>query len=138
VTKDNSVELLHLRVPCDRDAPCVVRAAIDDLPAIAPIRDEARLVASELVTNAVVHSGCAASQAIEVDLKLDDECLLISVDDPCIAGQSARIRAGNHDPLRGRFGLRIVEQLAMDWGAARHNGHLVWAQLALAPAPLTR
>jgi LytS/YehU family sensor histidine kinase len=118
-------------VPCNREAPCAVRAAIDDLEAIGDIREDARLVASELVTNAVVHSGCSATQAIVVAVKVQDESLVITVDDPCVAGQTAHIWGANHDPMRGRFGLRIVEQLSRDWGATRYNGHLVWAELAL-------
>ena len=96
-----------------------------------PISDEARLIASELVTNAVAHSGCAAGQAIEIDLTLDDECLLISVDDP-VSRARPRESGPEQRSAPGRFGLQIVEQLAMDWGAARHNGHLVWAEFALA------
>jgi anti-sigma regulatory factor (Ser/Thr protein kinase) len=118
-------------VLCNREAPCAVRAAIDDLEAIEDVREDARLVASELVTNAVVHSGCSATQAIVVTVKVRDESLVITVDDPYIAGHTAHMRGADHDPLRGRFGLRIVEQLSRDWGATRYNGLLVWAELAL-------
>ncbi len=131
VADENSPELLHLRVLCNSDAPCVVRNAVDHVDGIAAIRENARLVASELVTNAVLHSGCLSSQTIEVDLTLEGECLLISVDDPCVAGQTAHIRTDNDDPMRGGFGLRIVEQLARAWGAAHDNGHRVWAEIAL-------
>jgi anti-sigma regulatory factor (Ser/Thr protein kinase) len=109
----------------------VVRAAVDQLDAIAPIRENARLVASELVTNAVLHSGCRGNQMIAIDVTLERECLVISVDDPCVAGQIAHIRTGNDDPMRRGFGLRIVEQLARDWGVARNDGHHVWAELTL-------
>jgi anti-sigma regulatory factor (Ser/Thr protein kinase) len=109
----------------------VVRDAVDHLEVTAPIRENARLVASELVTNAVLHSGCFGGQTIEVDLTLHPECLVISVDEPCVAGQTPLIRTDDDDPVRGGFGLRIVDRLARDWGATHDDGHRVWAEIAL-------
>jgi anti-sigma regulatory factor (Ser/Thr protein kinase) len=125
----SSEDLLHLEVPCNRDAPCVVRDALGELEEISQVRDDARLIASELVTNAVVHSRCSADQTIAVSAKLGEGCVTISVDDPGLAGKTAEISS---DPYgQGGFGLRIVEKLARRWGVARPNGHLVWAELAL-------
>jgi anti-sigma regulatory factor (Ser/Thr protein kinase) len=124
----DSDDLLHLELPCNRDAPCVVREAIDQLEEIELVREDARLIASELVTNAVVHSACASTQTIEVIAKLGEDCLTISVDDPCMAGKTAQIRS---DGATGGYGLKIVEKLSRKWGSERPNGHLVWAEIAL-------
>jgi anti-sigma regulatory factor (Ser/Thr protein kinase) len=108
----------------------MVRDALDQLDAIAAIREDARLIASELVTNAVVHSACGDDQTIEVRASLAGDVLTISVDDPCMAGKTAQIRAEDESGTGG-FGLRIVQRLARKWGSERPNGHLVWAEIAL-------
>lgn len=123
-------DLLRLKLPCNRDAPCLARDALAELEAIAPVRDDARLIATELVTNAVRHSGCAPEDTIEMCAKLHRNRLLISVSDPGVSGKSARVRR-DPDPERGGFGLRVVERIAQRWGAERPNGLHVWAELAL-------
>jgi anti-sigma regulatory factor (Ser/Thr protein kinase) len=58
-------DLLALEVPCDRDAPAVVRKALAAIDGGLPVEDGI-LVASELVTNAVVHSGCTADHDLKI------------------------------------------------------------------------
>jgi hypothetical protein len=48
-------ELLVLEVGCGREAPAIARAALRRIQELDAARDDAILVASELVTNAVVH-----------------------------------------------------------------------------------
>lgn len=127
---DDSSDLIRLPVPCSAEAPLLVREALDQAPRIDSIREDARLIASELVTNAVLHSGCEAGHVIEVVAELQPDRLVISVDDPCIRGKNAEIREGA-DPTHGGFGLRLVQQIAKRWGWERPNGHRVWAELAL-------
>ncbi len=122
--------MLRLEVPCTHDAPCVVREALDQVSGIESIRDDARLVATELVTNAVLHSGCAEHDLIEVCAELAADRLIISVDDPGIRGDTAAVRF-EEDPSRGGFGLRLVEQISRRWGSEHPNGHRVWAELPL-------
>ncbi len=123
-------DLLQLEVPCNRDAPCVVRDAIDQLDEVAPVRHELRLLASELVTNAVLHSACGDGATIQVELKLKEDCLVIAVCDPSESGRTASIRV-EEDPARGRFGLQIVQRLSRASGSERPDGQLVWAELAV-------
>jgi anti-sigma regulatory factor (Ser/Thr protein kinase) len=127
---ENRSDLIRLEVACTREAPSAVREAFDGLDEIDAVRDDAMLIASELVTNAVLHSGCDTQHVIEVRATLSSDRLLISVDDPCVRGESARLRF-EKDPARGGFGLRLVQQLARRWGSERPNGHRVWAELAL-------
>lgn len=86
------------------------------------------LVASELVTNAVLHSGCSDDHLIQVDVERRAQRLLITVRDPGLSGTEAQGRPGGVD---GGWGLLIVDELAQRWGAERADGYCVWAEVAL-------
>lgn len=120
---------LRLELPCDNRAPTAVREAIRALD-IGWVAGDAMLVASELVTNAVVHSGCNGEELLDVRIALNRDRLLISVRDPGSSGGAARLR--EDDDAFGGMGLRVVEQLARRWSSERTDGHLVWAELARA------
>jgi CheY-like chemotaxis protein/anti-sigma regulatory factor (Ser/Thr protein kinase) len=85
--------------------------------------DDAVLVASELVTNAVLHAGTACT----LTLRLSEGVLRIEV---CDNGEgSPELRS---QPLSepGGQGLRIVSALASAWGIDPHPpGKSVWAEL---------
>jgi anti-sigma regulatory factor (Ser/Thr protein kinase) len=122
-------ELLSLDVPCDRHAPAVVRDALGEVhDGGGWALDDGLLVASELVTNAVRHSGCAPDHTLQVSVDLARDSLVISVHDPGLSRRRAEPRTPD-EPEPGGWGLRIIEQLATRWGAARPDGYLVWAEL---------
>jgi len=119
---------LLLSLPCDRHAPGFVRSALDGIDGIASIRDDAKLIASELVTNAVLHSGCSERDTIDVRATASSDRLILSVHDP---GPKP---IGLNSPAHGRLGglgLRIVQQLATAWGAEHPDRVRVWAELAI-------
>jgi anti-sigma regulatory factor (Ser/Thr protein kinase) len=118
---------LRLELRCDSEAPAAVREAIRALD-VGWLAGDAMLVASELVTNAVIHSGCTPSDRLEVGIQVDRDHLLISVRDPGSSGRAARLR--EDDDAFGGMGLRVVEQLARHWSSERGDGHRVWAELA--------
>jgi anti-sigma regulatory factor (Ser/Thr protein kinase) len=91
---------------------------------------DAMLVASELVSNAVVHSGGTEQDHLWVHVTLRDGRLCISVRDPGRSGQVAKPRRAND--AFGGLGLRLVEQLSQRWGTERNGGQRVWAELAVA------
>jgi anti-sigma regulatory factor (Ser/Thr protein kinase) len=94
------------------------------------IADDVALVVSELVTNAVRHSGCRPGQTIGFDALWSGGCVRIAVHDPGRSDQAPRI--GQRAPTEaGGLGLRLVQQLARRWGSDRRDGRLVWAELAL-------
>jgi anti-sigma regulatory factor (Ser/Thr protein kinase) len=128
-------ELLELRVACDERAPATVRGALAELPEESPIIGDAMLVASELVTNAVRHSGCRPDDVLDIAVTRQDEHLLISVRDPGASGRTAQLTEA--DAGFGGLGLRIVELLADRWGHERDDGYRVWARLPLADARVT-
>ena len=91
------------------------------------VRDSAELVVSELVTNAVTHTGTAAE--LVVARESGAGLLRISVADRSSRHPAPRDAAP--DAVGGR-GLAIVEVLAQAWGVTAHGeGKLVWAVLPL-------
>ena len=125
-------ELLVLKVACGREAPTLVRAAFRQIRELGASRDDAILVASELVTNAVVHSGGSAGDVIHVRAVLSGGGVVISVHDPGLSGDTPHLLKADAMRAGGR-GLHIVQQLARRWGFELDRGHRVWAELAADP-----
>jgi anti-sigma regulatory factor (Ser/Thr protein kinase) len=91
---------------------------------------DAMLVASELVTNSVVHSGVAAGAPVQLRANLDAGILRLEVGD--LGAGTDIVRIPPPDRLSaGGFGLAIVERLGARWGVAHANGTRVWCELAL-------
>lgn len=125
-------DLLSLELPCDDHAPVTVREALAEIHDGGWSLDDGRLVASELVGNAVRHSGSEPRHRLRIDVSRRAGRLLISVHDPGFSGDMVRL--GRGDPAQpGGWGLRIVAQLCEAWGAERPGGYRVWAEL---PAPV--
>ena len=120
-------DVLSISLRCDEFAPHAVRGAVAELPGLGWVLGDAMLVASELVTNAVRHSLCDEDEFISVSISRDGR-LRISVRDPGGSGKDAKIADRPLD--LGGLGLKVVEQLATDWGAERReDGYRVWAEL---------
>lgn len=117
-----------MELPCDEHAPASVRGALDESAGPGWVLGDVMLLASELVTNAVLHSGCSEDHLIRVDVQQRAERLLITVRDPGISGTEAVSRQGDID---GGWGLLIVDELAQRWGAERADGYCVWAEVAV-------
>jgi anti-sigma regulatory factor (Ser/Thr protein kinase) len=94
----------------------------------AEVLDEAELVVSELVTNAVLASCSTAT----VTITTDRCCVRIGVTDDA-PGRPTLLHAAT-DAVRGR-GLAIVCMLARDWGVTPVDpgGKEVWAEITLPP-----
>nr|WP_246315278.1 SpoIIE family protein phosphatase [Kineococcus aurantiacus] len=89
--------------------------------------DEAELVLSELVTNALVHTGGGAGLTLRFDGA--ERRLTIAVEDT--SPRAPHERAMTPDALGGR-GLGIVEAVADAWGVRPGpHGKTVWAELAV-------
>jgi anti-sigma regulatory factor (Ser/Thr protein kinase) len=126
-------EVIELDLPCDEHAPSTVRQALSGVADEWWALGDAMLVASELVTNAVRHSGCGEHHQIHVRLDLREaEHLVIDVRDPGFTSEKAELRDGS---IRGGFGLQLVDQLSVAWGSDRRDDYRVWADVAL-PAGL--
>ncbi|MGW1819620.1 SpoIIE family protein phosphatase [Streptomyces sp. NPDC002125] len=118
-----------------------VRAALADwtglgLPSAGEfgerLTDDALTVASELVTNAVVHAGTT----VELLLRLEDSAgpepaaLVLEITDHHPARSVRDSRAERPDPAEYGRGLQLVATLAESWGITYRTGlKTVWARL---------
>ena len=96
-----------------------------DAPGRADVLDDAEVVVSELVTNAVA----AGSHAVYVALALHREWLRLTVEDDA-PGEPHPTRASPRD--QGGRGLRVVDALTGRWGTTvLDTGKQVWAEFPL-------
>ena len=127
-------ELLRLLMRCDASAPRRARDALRTVAAIDLVRSDAILVASELVSNAVMHAGCEPGEAIELVVEMRSNAVRLAITDRGCSDKAPTVRGPEYRGPGG-LGLRIVETLAHRWGVERRIGTLVWADLSLDPPP---
>lgn len=110
-------------LPADRSAAAAARWHVAEALADWPSSDDAVLVASELVTNAVDHG----RPPVRLRVVRTDAAAVIEVTDAGHGTPEPR-SAGAHE-ARGR-GLSLVASLARDWGwEDTADGVRVWALL---------
>ena len=112
-TLPSSLEAEHHELEAGPHAPARARAAVDVFAADLDDRRLAfflRLVASELVTNAVVHGG--GREAIDLDLELDEAGATVRVHSRGRRFSLKGLRERRRDSGRG---LEIIEALADSW-----------------------
>jgi anti-sigma regulatory factor (Ser/Thr protein kinase) len=81
--------------------------------------DVVLLLASELVTNSVLHSGSAVpSGVVTVTVAVGDEVIRVEVTDRC--GGSVPVLPA--DAVEGSRGLWLVDALSARWGYERDGG----------------
>jgi anti-sigma regulatory factor (Ser/Thr protein kinase) len=106
---------IEVRVPAGREAPARAREALR--PLAERVGDEClstlELVVSELVTNAVRHSGAHAGDPITVTVRCGEDRIRVSVVDP---GHGFPRPAGPPGPgAIGGWGLYLVAEVAKRW-----------------------
>lgn len=112
-------------LPRDRHAPWVARRSLGDWFGTVLEHDElhtAKLLTSELVTNAVLHG----QGQIVLRAQLDDDRVLVEVIDEG-QGFEHEVRHRDFEDLHGR-GLAIVETESSRWGIHDGTTH-VWFEL---------
>lgn len=110
-----------------REARDAARVVLRDWQVATPVVDDALLVISELVTNAVRHAGTAST--LELELGQTGERLRVALLD----GSSAepRLRRAGTAAEDGR-GMAILAALSDRWGIEpRSGGKLVWWEVDL-------
>ena len=119
----------------EREFPATLHAARDVADALAPLSGEMdpelaadlRLLATELVANAVRHTG-VADGSLELRVRLTGDVLYLSVaDDGPGFDVPERPLVAPEGP--GGWGLYLVDQCAARWGTERGDRHLVWFEL---------
>jgi anti-sigma regulatory factor (Ser/Thr protein kinase) len=120
-----------LDIPRDAHAPAIARRMVDDFDGlVAPkTADQARLLLSEVVTNAVRH-GAGERVRILIDGVQGGELRCEVMDE----GDGFVPKARDKPPtVEGGWGLHLVETLSRRWGVREGSTH-VWFELA-AEAP---
>ncbi|WP_053227600.1 ATP-binding SpoIIE family protein phosphatase [Solirubrobacter soli] len=118
-----------------RRFPATRQAARDVAAALAPLAPELgdrtaqdlRLLATELVANAVRHTGIA-NGSVEIQLRLTEDRVHLSVlDDGPGFDLPERPVVTPEGP--GGWGLYLVDRCAVSWGSERGERHRVWLEL---------
>jgi anti-sigma regulatory factor (Ser/Thr protein kinase) len=91
------------------------------------ILEDATLLVSELVTNAVRHSG--ANGAIDMTVAVRGDHLRVEVSDPGEGFARPAVGEPPPDALGGR-GLLIVDRVAASWGVTEGRPTRVWFELS--------
>jgi serine phosphatase RsbU (regulator of sigma subunit)/anti-sigma regulatory factor (Ser/Thr protein kinase) len=123
-------------LPANATAPSIarrfIRETLADWAAPVDLVERAELCTSELVTNAVIHSGTTA----EITAHLDDEFLTVLVHDQGSRGSVQQSEEGEALRVSGR-GLTLVDALASTWSAEQGaDGTTVWFEMEREPAEL--
>lgn len=125
---------LHLHMWGEAGAPARARQLVEracEMWRLPQLCDVAKLIISELVTNAIRHAG----GDLEVTVALGERYLHMHVRD-----RDRRIpriyTTDSFEPGHSR-GMKLVDGLASGWGTAlRPYGKSVWATLSLTPDPV--
>ena len=108
-----------------REARDHVHAFLDAQGLNRQVEEAALVIASELVTNAVVH----ASAPIRLEVAVRDHTLQLAVHDGDASAAVVAIGRADRGDISGR-GLELVASLARCWGVQAHtNGKHVWAEI---------
>lgn len=128
----------RLELPSHRSSVRVARRSVDTWLAarrLPPdVVDDAVLLVSELVTNAVVHT--VSTRIVCGARLLGDTGLRLEVHDEDVVRRDLPRRTPGSDDECGR-GLLLVHRIADSWGAERSTltgGNAVWAALAFPAA----
>ena len=112
-----------------REARMAARVVLEDWDVPAPVVDDALLVISELVTNAVRHAGTTST--LELELGQTGMQLRVALADGSTARPRPR-RAGT--AAEDGRGMAILAALSDRWGIEPHlHGKRVWWEVDLRP-----
>jgi anti-sigma regulatory factor (Ser/Thr protein kinase) len=113
----------------DPDSAAEARRALGEVSDHLSARrlEDARLLVSELVTNAIRHAGLDADDVIKLVVVSGDRALRIEVCDP---GRGFKVSEPVPDPARpSGWGLYLVRELSDRWGVERSEHTRVWFEL---------
>jgi anti-sigma regulatory factor (Ser/Thr protein kinase) len=121
-----------LELPGGTSAPAAARQGVGKLIGTRLPRQRAQdalLLVTELVTNAVVHGGCHTAEVpVRVRVDLADERARLEV---CDCGPGfARPEIPAPRPQGGGMGLMLVNVISAAWGVRIDGGACVWFELA--------
>jgi anti-sigma regulatory factor (Ser/Thr protein kinase) len=120
---------IRLQLDCGPSAAAEARAAVGLLEGRAhpDALDDVRLLVSEVVTNAVRHSGSPDGTLIDLEISAHGESVRVEVVDGG-RGFTPRARTAGQSRASG-WGLHLVDRLAQRWGVERTPRPRVWFEL---------
>jgi len=130
ISRLSEAERLEASLPIGPAAPATARAALTRwLGGRVPreVLEDARLLASELVSNSLGHAELSPGSTLGIAVQLRRGDLRVEVRDPGSAGSVAP-RPPDH-VNGGGFGLHLVELLSTRWGVSRAGGTRVWFEM---------
>jgi serine/threonine-protein kinase RsbW len=121
--------LIDMSLSPTATAPAMARRELEAVRGALDHRlfEDLRLLVSELVANAVLHAGLIPGQRIAVRLRIWPSLVRVEVEDP---GRGFRPRPARGPEDSDGRGLLIVDRLASNWGVARDDRTVVWAELS--------
>ena len=118
---------LYLELPMSTEAPQIARSSLAEWAEEEPVDpwrvDKLRLIASEVVTNAVRHSGAAPDSTVRLAASRIGRDMLVTVTD---AGSGSLPEQRDPDPATGGYGMHVVATEARRWGVEWADGARVW------------
>jgi hypothetical protein len=127
-------QLAEIELPIGSLAPGAARMVIDHCLTglVAPwILQDARLLASELVTNSVRHGDLESGTPIVLRMDLTAKTLRLEVENAGTAGAVTSRSVGRRKG-DGGYGLELVELLSTRWGVSRDHNTSVWLEMGRA------
>jgi len=120
--------VIAVELPPDARAPGLARNALAGLDGqLGDAFGDVLLLVSELVTNGVRHAGQPEGEPLRVAVDLGQDRVRVEVTDQGPGFDHGPLPP---DPQRaGGWGLRLVQDLALDWGVLRDGGTTVWFEL---------
>jgi anti-sigma regulatory factor (Ser/Thr protein kinase) len=122
---------LEVRLPVAPQAPSIARAAVlnEIADRVTPeTLEDARLLASELVTNSVRHAGLSESDAITFRVAQQDHCVRVEVEN-AVAVFEVPTREQWGEAVGSGWGLHLVARIADRWGVDSDTETIVWFEL---------
>lgn len=123
------IAALYTRLPRDTSAPARARRALSRVDGVLDddVLRDARILITELVSNAVCHSD--SGDPVELAIIIDEATVRTEVRDRVGAGFEPAVSMAPQKRESG-WGLYLVDALSERWGVARGKGVCVWFEVA--------
>ena len=121
-----------MRLPVGPKAPAQAREIVRDVVPSPELGPKAELLTSEIVSNAVKHSGMTPDDDLELNIDIEEGTVRVSVSDTGPRFEKPE----NPSPDYG-YGLALVDLLSDRWGVVHDGANDVWFEIDLPPIPLS-
>jgi anti-sigma regulatory factor (Ser/Thr protein kinase) len=128
---------LRLRLPARPERIEAVRRALDDLGLPSGMLEDAKLLASELISNSILHAGLGPDDTIEVTIVWSGDAVRVTVRDAGTTPLPDHVVVGSIRPSptgQSGWGLYLVDRLATRWGTNVGGRDGFWFELERSPA----